>query len=96
MIKKFILISFSSLLIISCSKKADDYSSLVSSYKNVFCSTMSSTKSTPEEREDAIKKLKAFKLEFREAMRYLKQEEKEKLNQMITQAELEVAEGKCN
>lgn len=57
---------------------------------------MSSTKSTPEEREDAIKKLKAFKLEFREAMRYLKQEEKEKLNQMIAQAELEVAEGKCN
>lgn len=62
----------------------------------MFCSTMSSTKSTLEEREDAIKKLKAFKLEFREAMRYLKQDDKEKLNQMIAQAELEVAEGKCN
>jgi hypothetical protein len=96
MLKKFILISISSLLLISCSRKANDYSQLVSSYKNVFCSTMSSTKSTPKDRIKEIKNLKAIKLEFREAMRYLKQEEKEKLNQMIAQVELEFAEGKCN
>lgn len=80
-------------LLVSCSRKAQDYSSLISDYKKVLCSTMSSTGDTPKERMQ--EKLDSIKNECLEALKHLKQEEKEKFNQMISKVELEVAEGNC-
>ena len=61
-----------------------------------MCSTMSSVKSSVKGREIGLEKLTSIKIQCREALKYLKQEEKEKFNQMMSRAELEVAEGNCN
>lgn len=57
---------------------------------------MSSEESSVKERKEGLEKLTSIKIQCREALKYLKQEEKEKFNQMISQAELDVAEGNCN
>lgn len=57
---------------------------------------MSSLKSSVKDREKGLEKLNSIKIQCCEALKYLKQEEKEKFNQMMSQAELEVAEGNCN
>jgi hypothetical protein len=57
---------------------------------------MSSEKSSVKERKEGLEKLTSIKIQCREALKYLKQEEKEKFNQMMSQAELDVAEGNCN
>ena len=85
-----------SVFLHSCSRKANDYQALISSYKGVMCSTMSSEKSSVKERKEGLEKLTSIKIQCREALKYLKQEEKEKFNQMMSQAELDVAEGNCN
>jgi hypothetical protein len=57
---------------------------------------MSSEKSSVKERKEGLEKLTSIKIQCREALKYLKQEEKEKFNQMMSQAELDVAEGNCD
>jgi len=57
---------------------------------------MNSSKLSQEEREKALEKLTSIKNDCRNALMYLKQEEKEKFNQMISEAEREVAKGNCN
>jgi hypothetical protein len=96
MLKKFIFFLFLSFLSNSCSRKASDYNTLVSTYKNILCSEMSSTKLSKEEREKGKEKLTTIKNECHDALKYLKQEEKEKFNQMLFEVEQEVAKGRCN
>lgn len=96
MLKKIIFFLFLAILTNSCSRKASDYSTLVSTYKSIMCSAMNSTKLTKEEREKDIEKLASIKNDCRNALKFLKQEEKEKFNQMISDAEREVAKGNCN
>lgn len=84
------------ILMLSCSKKASDYSTLVSTYKNSMCSAMISTKLSKEERKENLEKLEAIKNDCRNALMYLKQEEKEKFNQILSEVEREVAKGNCN
>ena len=84
------------ILLLSCSRKANDYSTLVSTYQNIMCSTMNSTKLSKEEREKGLEKLEAIKNDCRNALLFLKQEEKVKFKQMISEAEFEVAKGNCN
>jgi len=57
---------------------------------------MSSLKSSVKDRKEGLEKLTSIKIQCREALKYLKQEEKEKFHQVISQAELEVAQGNCN
>ena len=61
-----------------------------------MCSTMSSVESSVKEREKGLEKLTNIKVQCQEALKYLKQEEKEKFNKMMSQAELDVAEGNCD
>ena len=61
-----------------------------------MCTTMSETHASLKDRENGIEKLKSIKQECLESLKYLKQEEKEKFLQMMAEAELEVAEGKCD
>ena len=96
MLKKITFFIFLGYLTTSCSRKAGDYSTLVSTYKNSLCDTMNSSKLSQEEREKGLEKLTSIKNDCRNALMYLKQEEKEKFNQMISEAELEVAKGNCN
>jgi len=96
MLKKITFFIFLGYLTTSCSRKASDYSTLVSTYKSIMCSAMNSTKLTKEEREKGIEKLASIKNDCRSALKFLKQEEKEKFNQMISEAEREVAKGNCN
>lgn len=60
-----------------------------------MCSAMISTKLSKEERKENLEKLEAIKNDCRNALMYLKQEEKEKFNQMLSEAEREVAKGNC-
>ena len=57
---------------------------------------MNSSKLSQEERKKGLDKLASIKNDCRNALKFLKQEEKEKFNQMISEAELEVAKGNCN
>ncbi|MEI8117404.1 MAG: hypothetical protein WCH03_07680 [Flavobacteriia bacterium] len=57
---------------------------------------MNSSKLSQEERKKGLDKLTSIKNDCRNALKYLKQEEKEKFNQMISEAEREVAKGNCN
>ncbi len=57
---------------------------------------MNSSKLSQEEREKGLEKLTSIKNDCRNALKFLKQEEKEKFNQMISDAEREVAKGNCN
>ncbi len=57
---------------------------------------MSATESSLKEREKGMEKLNDIKQECLESLKYLKQEEKEKFHRMMAEAELEVAEGKCD
>ena len=82
--------------LLSCSRKASNYKQLISSYKNVLCSTMSSTNTSMKERQKGLVQLDSIKNEFKEAMKRLKQEEKDKFNQMIFNVEKEVSQGNCN
>ena len=61
-----------------------------------MCSAMNSTKLSRKEKEKGSEKLASIKNECRNALKFLKQEEKEKFNQMISEAEREVAKGNCN
>ncbi|MFM1947749.1 MAG: hypothetical protein RL207_2032 [Bacteroidota bacterium] len=83
-------------LLTGCSKKASDYSHLVSSYKNVHCTTLSSTRASIIERKRGIQKIAKLQNEFKEALKFLKQEEKEKLNDLMTTAILDIQKGKCD
>lgn len=56
---------------------------------------MNSIHSTPKECQQVKEKLDSIKNECMEALKHLKQEEKEKFNEMISRVESEVAEGKC-
>ena len=96
LLKTYTFLFSLSLFFSSCSRKASDYQALISSYKGVMCSTMSSLKSSVKDRKEGLEKLTSIKIQCREALKYLKQEEKEKFNQMISQAELDVAQGNCN
>jgi hypothetical protein len=94
--RTFICLALTGLFFLSCSKKATDFQGLIKSYKQVMCTTMSATESSLKEREKGMKKLNDIKQECLESLKYLKQEEKEKFHQMMAEAELEVAEGKCD
>ena len=83
------------ILILSCSRKANDYSYLVSSYRKIHCTTMNSPKITLAERKKGIEKISRLKNEFNQALKYLKQEEKEKLNDMMSKAISDIQRGKC-
>lgn len=83
-------------LLTGCSKKASDYSHLVSSYKKIHCTTLSSTRASIIERKRGIQKIAKLQNEFKEALKFLKQEEKEKLNELMTTAILDVQQGKCD
>ena len=96
LLKTYTFLFSLSLFFSSCSRKASDYQALISTYKGVMCSTMSSVESSVKEREKGLEKLTNIKVQCQEALKYLKQEEKEKFHQMMSQAELEVAEGNCN
>jgi hypothetical protein len=84
------------ILILSCSRKANDYSYLVSSYKKIHCTTMNSPKITLVERQKGIEKISRLKNEFNQALKFLKQEEKEKLNDMMSKAISDIQRGKCD
>jgi hypothetical protein len=96
MLKKIIFFLFLVFLTNSCSRKASDYSTLISTYKSIMCSAMNSTKLSKEEREKGLEKLASIKNDCRNALKFLKQEEKEKFHQMISDAEREVAQSNCN
>jgi hypothetical protein len=49
-----------------------------------------------KERQKGLVQLDSIKNEFKEAMKRLKQEEKDKFNQMIFNVEKEVSQGNCN
>ena len=83
-------------LLTGCSKKASDYNHLVTSYKKVHCTTLSSTKTSINERKRGLLKISKLQDEFKEALKYLKQEEKEKLNEMMTTAVMDIQKGKCD
>lgn len=57
---------------------------------------MSSTNTSMKERQKGLVQLDSIKNEFKEAMKRLKQEEKDKFNQMIFNVEKEVSQGNCN
>lgn len=83
------------ILLLSCSKKASDYSCLISSYKKIHCFTLSSSKTTLLERKKGLEKISHLQNEYKQALKFLKQEEKEKLNDMLSEAIREIAKGNC-
>lgn len=83
------------ILLLSCSRKASDYSYLISSYKKIHCSTLSSSKTTLVERKKGLEKLGRLQNEIKQALKFLKQEEKEKLNDMMSRTITDIQQGKC-
>ena len=84
------------ILLLSCSRKANDYSYLISSYKKIHCSTLSSSKTTLAERKKGLEKMGRLQNEFKQALKFLKEEEKEKLNDMMSQTIRDIQQGKCD
>ena len=84
------------ILLMSCSRKASDYSYLISSYKKIHCSTLSSSKTTLAERKKGLEKMGRLQNEFKQALKFLKEEEKEKLNDMMSQTIRDIQQGKCD
>ena len=84
------------ILLLSCSRKASDYSYLISSYKKIHCSTLSSSKTTLAERKKGLEKMGRLQNEFKQALKFLKQEEKEKLNDMMSKTITDIQQGKCD
>lgn len=84
------------ILLLSCSRKASDYSYLISSYKKIHCSTLSSSKTTLAERKKGLEKMGRLQNEFKQALKFLKQEEKEKLKNMMSKTIMDIQQGKCD
>ena len=80
----------------SCSRKASDYSYLIYSFKKIHCTTLSSSKTTSTERKKGLEKLGRLQNEFKQALKFLKQEEKEKLNNMMSKTIMDIQQGKCD
>ena len=91
------LICISLLLVLSaCAKKAEDYSSLVESYKKINCKTLNSNKITLKERKQAIKEKIKLEEAFKDALRHLKQEGKETLTKQWLKVIYDATQGKCH
>jgi DNA polymerase III delta subunit len=79
----------------ACAKKAEDYSSLVDSYKKIYCKTLSSNKIPLVARERAMQKKIKLEKDFNEALRHLKQEEKEQLTKEWSKVKADAENGNC-
>lgn len=84
------------LLICACVRKAEDYSSLVKAYKKICCKNLSSNTMSIKMREQAIRKKIKLEEDFKEALRYLKQDDKEKLTEQWLEVIYDAKHGKCN
>ena len=90
------LICISLLLVLSaCAKKAEDYAYLVDSYKNICCNKLSSSTISLQEREGLMEKKIRLEQEFKEALKYLKQSDKEKLTKQWSEVIYDAANGNC-
>jgi hypothetical protein len=57
---------------------------------------MNSPKTTLVERQKGMEKISRLKNEFNQALKFLKQEEKEKLNDMMSKAISDIQRGECD
>lgn len=98
--KKFVHINpiYISLLLIlgACAKKAEDYSPLVESYKNINCRIFNSNNINLNERKQAIKEKIKLEEAFKDALRHLKQEGKEALTKQWSKVIYDATHGKCH
>lgn len=98
--RKSAILNLSVLLLLvflsACAKKAEDYASLVDSYKKICCKTLNSNKITLKERKQAIKEKIKLEVAFKDALRHLKQEGKETLTKQWSDVIYDANHGKCN
>lgn len=93
--KKIIFTLATIALLSSCSKKADDYKSIVAEYKKVACTAMDMNSSLTD-KTAAVARQNELNQEFQKALSELEMEEVAKLNMMMANALAEVSQGKCN
>jgi|688.fasta_scaffold1041148_1 hypothetical protein len=92
----FGVLLLTSLLVVSCSKKASDYDGLVKEYKKVLCIVMDKNNSSISEKTKALQRQQELNTEYQEALTNLSQEEKSKLLMSWANAVAEVGDGKCD
>lgn len=81
-------------LLSSCSKKADDYKSLVEEYKSVACTAIDMNASISDKTK-AVARQNELNQEFQNALKELDMEEVSKLNMMMATALSDASQGKC-
>ncbi len=79
----------------ACARKASEYSGLISAYKKELCDSRKNHVRSGITHEKRRHKIAELQEKIDDAMRFLKQEEKEKLQEQIAQVLLEVQSGKC-
>lgn len=97
--KKTAILNLIGLLLIvlfsSCAKKAEDYAYLVDSYRKICCKTLSSNTIPLDVRKRAMRKKIKLEQDFKEALRHLKQNGKEKLTKQWSEVIVDAENGKC-
>ena len=90
-----LLVLFLMVLFSACAKKAEDYSYLVDSYKEICCKTLSSNTIPFEVRERAMQTKIKLEQDFKEALRHLKQDGKEQLTKQWSEVIDKAENGHC-
>lgn len=92
---KQITLGISLLLLVSCGKKADDYKSLITEYKDIICISQNPNSSLTD-KTNALSRQLELQKEYTDALSELDNDEKAKFMMQWSVALSEASEGKCN
>ena len=92
--KKTFFILALAMILASCSKKAEDFKSIVDEYKTVVCTAMDMNSSLSDKTKAAARQ-NELNQEFQKAQSELEMEEVSKLNLMMASALADASQGKC-